>query len=323
MEYLTLAQESDGFKHRSALSQAHIRKIKEAFDSRIDSAKYRDISVYCGGSLGRGDAGDRSYLDLFILSHKSGKSLSRLENLELLASIVAINKELGFPQFSNDGQYLQVYSFPDMLKAVGSPSDDVQNLFTVRMLLLLESRPIFNESLYWMQVDSALDHYFRDSRGKESFKPLFLVNDILRYWRTVCLNYELIRNDKSRPWRKKNINLKFSRMLTAFATVLPLIAKPASNKDCASSLIQRTPLERLAIGLDLLGDLSMRVRFAEFLSVYEEFLSLKEKMGSRAALDDASIDRRTGEMASIFSWFLHDCLTHNNIKREYVKYLIL
>ena len=45
----------------------------------------------------------------------------------------------------------------------------------------------------------------------------------------MCLNYELIRDDPKKPWRKKNINLKFSRMLTVFGTVLPIIAKPATT----------------------------------------------------------------------------------------------
>jgi len=210
-----------------------------------------------------------------------------------------------------------------MLEALGSPIDDIQNLFTVRMLLLLESRPVFNDTIYERQVDNALDHYFRDARNKESFRPLFLINDILRYWRTLCLNYELIRNDIRRPWRKKNINLKFSRMLTGFATILPLVAEPASTKECVKRLISLTPLERLARGLDYLNDDGFQTRFIEFLSVYEEFLVLKEQMGSKSSLDDASLDRRAKQMEEIFSWFLHECLTHDNINKEYRKYLIL
>jgi predicted nucleotidyltransferase len=313
----------DSFKERNAISLRKIEKIRDAFDERIDSTKYADISVYCGGSLGRGDVGNKSDLDLFILSNKRSRDLPRIDTLDLLSTVININKELGYPQFSNDGQYLQVYSFPDMLNALGSPVDDIQNLFTVRMLLLLESRPIFNDKLYDLQITNALEHYFRDSRGKESYRPLFLVNDILRYWRTVCLNYELIRNDINRPWRKKNINLKFSRMLTAFATILPLIAEPASTKDCVYKWINFTPLERLAYGLDYLNDDCLKDHYNEFLAVYEEFLILKEHMGSKRSLDDASVDTRTKYMEKTFSWFLHECLTHRNISKEYRKYLIL
>lgn len=323
MEYLELLRSTDPFKARNSNSRSQIEKIRSNFKKTISTTRYGQLSVFVGGSLGRGDVGNNSDLDLFILSQKKGRDIPRIDTLELLAMIIYINKELGYPEFSNDGQYLRVYSFPDMLDALGSPADDVQNLFTVRMLLLLESRWIFNKDVYELQIENTIEHYFRDSRGKQSYRPLFLVNDILRYWRTVCLNYELIRNDKNRLWRKKNINLKFSRMLTVFGSVLPLIAEPASTKDCVKGLIRLTPLERLAYGIDLLSDKSLETDYVEFLDVYENFLAIKEKMTTQTSVDDASVDRQTKEWADVFSWFLHRCLTHENINEEYRKYLVL
>nr|VFJ62541.1 MAG: hypothetical protein BECKFW1821C_GA0114237_100280 [Candidatus Kentron sp. FW] len=262
--------------------------------------------------------------NIFIVSNRKRENIRRIDSLQLLSTVIGINERLGYPPFSNDGQYLDVYSFYDMLEVLGSPRDDAQNLFTVRMLLLLESRPIFNEKLYISKIKEILEHkYFRDSSGKDSFRPLFLVNDILRYWRTVCLNYELIRNDRDRPWRKKNINLKFSRMLTVFGTILPLIAKPASTQECVEKLIRFTPLERFAAGLDHLDDDSIADKFMDFLGIYEEFLVLKEEMGQKERLSDPFIDKKTRDMAKEFSWFLHECLTHKNINEEYRKYLIL
>ncbi len=143
----------------------------------------------------------------------------------MLATAIDINRELKYESFSNDGEYLKIHSLDYMLETLGAPQDDSENLFTTRMLLLLESRCVFNEPVYDNAISTILDHYFRDNRGKASFRPLFVLNDILRYWRTLCLNYELTRDDPDKPWRKKNINLKFSRMLTIFGTVLPLIAK--------------------------------------------------------------------------------------------------
>ena len=72
-----------------------------------------------------------------------------------------------------------------MLEALGGPQDDSENLFTARMLLLLEARCVCNQPLYDDIVDKILKHYFRDSRGKSTFRPLFLLNDLLRYWRTL------------------------------------------------------------------------------------------------------------------------------------------
>ena len=92
----------------------------------------------------------------------------------------------------------------------------------------------------------------------------------------MCLNYEERRHDADQPFRKKNVNLKFSRMLTVFGTVLPLIAEPADSASKLESLCTKTPLERLATGLDLLGDEHLAHRWLDILDVYEEFLSWKE-----------------------------------------------
>nr|VFK19463.1 MAG: Nucleotidyltransferase domain-containing protein [Candidatus Kentron sp. LFY] len=321
MGYSEILKGTDSFRKRNEDALRKIDKIREEFEKNIDITRYGNISVFCAGSLGRGDIGEYSDLDIFILSEEKGCNVKRIDTLELLATAIDINKRLEYPEFSNDGKYLHVYSFPDMLDALGAPDDDVRNLFTARMLLLLESRPVFNDELYKKYIDRTVKKYFRDSVGKKSFRLLFLINDILRYWRTVCLNYELVRNDQSKPWRKKNINLKFSRMLTVFGTIMPLIATPSPNREAIEALTKKTPMERLAIGLDYLGDNSMEEKFKEFLDVYEEFLKLKEKMKSKPALDKSD-DSRVKEMPEIFSWFLYDCLTHRKIKK-YRKYLIL
>ena len=323
MKFKKVLKNHSKLKRRRLLAEDIIKKIIDEFSQRLDLKKHQSLNIYCAGSLGRGDIGNKPDLDLFILSNKRECKERRLDSLRLIAEIIDINKKLGFPEFSNDGQYLKVYSFPDMLDALGSPKDDNENLFTVRMLLLLESRPIFNEELYNQHVENTLGHYFRDMRGRSSFKPLFLLNDLLRFWRTLCLNYELIRDDTDRPWRKKNINLKFSRMLTVFGTVLPIIVEPATNLSCVYKLMSLSAMERLAHGLDMLGDDSLLNEFRRFISNYDSFLEIKDQMGSKLSIDDVSLDRKSKEMAKDFSDFLFKCLTHNNIKHDFVKYLFL
>ena len=316
-------EKNSSLQRRRLFAENKRKEIADEFSQRLDLRKHQSVDIYCAGSLGRGDSGDKTDLDLFILSNNRGCEERRLDSLRLIAEIIYINKKLGFPEFSNDGQYLKVYSFPDMLDSLGSPKDDNENLFTARMLLILESRPIFNEVLYDQHVENTLGHYFRDMRGRTSFKPLFLLNDLLRFWRTLCLNYELIRDDPDRPWRKKNINLKFSRMLTVFGTVLPIIVEPATNQNCVYKLMSLSPMERLVHGLDMLGDGSLLTEFSRFISNYESFLKIKDQMGSKLSIDDISLDRKSKNMAKEFSDFLFKCLTHSNIKHDFVKYLFL
>jgi predicted nucleotidyltransferase len=323
MEFTKILASHEALEKRKHITDSQLKKVRKEFDKNINSNTYRDIAIYCGGSLGRGDVGEQSDLDLFILSNKRASEEKRIESLELFSEMIRINKKLGYPQFSNDAEYIEVYSFPDMLDTLGSPTDDNRNLFTVRMLLLLESKLIFNTDLYLAFIDRSIDNYFRDSPGEDHFKPIFLLNDILRYWRTLCLNYEIIRNNPEQPWRKKNINLKFSRMLTIFGTVLPMVAEPATTKEFIRQLVELTPIERFAKGLDIINDTSLKGEFSEWLNHYEEFLSMKENMGEKLELDDVSLGRRADRMASEFSGFIYKALMHSSIDKGLVKYLII
>ena len=308
-------------RNLNALNQ--LEKIREKFSDVPDLIQNKPISIFLAGSLGRGDVGKLSDLDLFILSNEEEIDTCRLQKIEILASIININRDLGFKEFSNDGQFLKFYSTKEMLNAVGSPSDDSENLFTARMLLLLESRPVCNHLVYEETIDRVIEHYFRDSRGKRTFRPLFLINDILRYWRTLCLNYELIRDDPSKPWRKKNINLKFSRMLTVFGTLLPLVAQPATTGECVKELTKLNPNERFALGLDFLNDKSLSDEYRQFLDFYEEFIKWKENLGSAQQLDDKELDKQSRTNARKFSDFIYKVITHGNLDQEYVKYMVI
>lgn len=83
--------------------------------------------------------------------------------------------------------------------------------------------------------------------------PIFLLNDILRFWRTLCLNYE-----SGRQWRPEedelkrakghldNLKLKFSRLNICFSFICHLmnqgVGLNAGNAIYTSSM---TPWQRL------------------------------------------------------------------------------
>ncbi len=313
--------------------QSHTRLAKRANKSRQklelvrnkfeESGCFDDdkIMVFCAGSLARLEFGKKSDLDLFITTEENFKP-SRLEEYTLYSHLIRLNDELKFPSFSNDGEYLKIYSLEELKKETGSRKDDNSNSFTVRMLLLLESNPIFNKEKYYQHLDSILQHYYRDEKGKEEFRPLFLLNDLLRYWRTVCLNYEEIRSSQ-KPWRKKNINLKFSRMLTVFATVLLLVVKRGVSIDDLKEYCKLSPLDRLATGLNSLEDKNLFTEWTEILDIYEDFLAWKEDEEIEKHLKTTDKQEQINSHAKRFSDYLYKALSHENILLDYRKYLVL
>jgi hypothetical protein len=166
-------------------------------------------------------------------------------------------EDMEFPSFSGDGRFLAVHYVGDMERVLGSPQDDLENAFTARMLLLLESRCVFNETVYERLLAQVVGFYFRDfDDHAETFVPVFLTNDILRFWRTLTLNYEFDRFQASqqpeadRPRAKaaialKNYKLKFSRLATCYSMAVNLVGTPAPvTPDMVLDLCSLTPHQR-------------------------------------------------------------------------------
>jgi hypothetical protein len=88
------------------------------------------------------------------------------------------------------------------------------------------------------------------------------------------------------PWWKKNINLKFSRMMTVFSTVAALAVPEVRCRQDFEPNFARLPIERLAATLDGLDDASLLTRFSTFLDDYETFLQWKEDQAFDAKTKD-------------------------------------
>jgi hypothetical protein len=277
------------------------------------------LTVFVAGSMGRSEMGVRSDLDLFLVSLKN---CDELQQRALIASLDSLNGSLGYAPFSNR-RYVKVYELGDLLRNTGSPQDDTENCFTARMLLLLESRVLANQETYLQVLDQVLSQYFRDERGKASYRPLFLINDVLRYWRTLCLNYEELRHDRDRPWWKKNINLKFSRMLTVFATVATLTVQEVRGKADFRPMCDLTPIQRLAYALDCLNENSLLPRFRDFLADYEQFLCWKENETLDARVREDEFKQSVRTSADRSSDFLYDVLMNDRIPQARRKFLVI
>lgn len=297
------------------------RKLAQARELVTNGGFFKDpgLTVFLAGSIGRKDVGARSDFDPFIVSIKN---FDEVQEAELVGMLDTVNSGLGFEPFSNR-RYIKIYRLPELLMHTGSPQDDSENSLTARMLLLLESAYLANGDSYRSVREHILSQYFRDERGKESFRPLFLLNDVLRYWRTLCLNYEDLRHEPNRPWWKKNANLKFSRMVTVFATVAALTVGEVRGKSDFEPFCELTPLERLARALDSIGDQSLMTNFAQFLDDYEAFLGWKENEHPPGKLGEQDFKAAITASADRFSDFLYAVVTHEKIPRARRKYLVI
>lgn len=320
---LLLAHER--LRDRSDYSKDLLARIRTALATKPSCCR-PELCVYAAGSLARHETGRASDLDLFFIGHRANRpprerSVTRLQELCAFADLITVNDALQLQPFSGDGQYLKIHELEDIIDGTGSSEDDSENLFTTRLLLLLESKPLAGDSLYEEAVRRVLDMYFRDGRGRKDFRPLFIMNDILRYWRTLCLNYERDRASEGKPWWKRNLNLKFPRKLTVFSTVLCIIATRMSTAEDFLRISSMTPMERLAFALDQMGDSSLEPSFGRVLDDYEDFL---------AAKSHSELDGPSGAPLSVYSEkaqrlddFLHSALESNELDRRFVRYVLI
>ena len=222
-------EKHEGLSKRMSFSERQLAKVREEIRTQPTCAR-SELCIYVAGSLGRLELGQISDLDVFLFADSPEKrsdqrTLSRLQEIQALSEIIQVNTRLKLPPFSGNGEFFKIHEVSQLLTGTGTATDDSENFFTTRLLLLLESKCLSNDRLYDDATKRIFEMYVRDGTGRAEYRPLFLLNDILRYWRTVCLNYERTRHDRSKPWWKKNLNLKFSRKLTVFSTVLAMLVE--------------------------------------------------------------------------------------------------
>lgn len=189
----------------------------------------------------------------------------------------------------------------DLEQQIGGNEDSNKNL-TARMLLLLESRAIHpsqnaNRSIIWENViEKVLKRYFEEevhinNRGV----PRFLLNDITRYWRTICVDYAAKHRDQSgHKWALRNAKLRISRKLLyaaglAFCLSCELDSKINNAEDGVKAAIEfanTPPLEYLAYFIERYIDESRGRKeiVKKIFGSYNRWLSFLSDPGNRARL---------------------------------------
>lgn len=255
--------------------------------------------VYATGSFGRLEAGARSDLDVFIIIDTARRDngelkslLDGIDEIKIKYDLISVVEKNNIAKFDRGGEFLAGHTIDSYNEWLGSSQDDYRNTLTGRMLMLLESRPLVGEPTYHKAIEKVLDKYFRDYGGHEyNFMPAFLFNDILRMWRTFCVNYEFYRKEDSRD-KIKNLKLKFSRMLTCFSGIIYLLAVFARGgtvrPEDVRAMVAVSPTERLEQiadkefwgGKEVAQGIGATVR--EALDAYSEFLELTHLEAKKA-----------------------------------------
>jgi hypothetical protein len=279
---------------------------------RIDS---EDISVVVFGSLARGEWTSGSDLDWTLLVD-GGADPDHAHTAQRMKELL---EEGHFVPPGPTGVFGNLSFSHPLIHQIGGQDDTNRNT-TQRMLLLLEAQPVDRADAYDRVIRGILRRYLQnDFRAFRLKVPRFLLNDLHRFWRTVCVDYaSKFRERAGRSSALRNIKLRMSRKLifaaglvTCYACDPRLLAQrdPAVAQsptvegmvDYLRRLVARRPLDVIAEALQRWG----RPETAEaLLGAYDTFLSRLDDPAVRAHLSDldpaqAEADGRFQELVEV------------------------
>lgn len=229
---------------------------------------------------------------------------------------------------------MQTHDIEEVLRYLGGPRDDAENYFTLRMLMILESRCVYGDKSYESALRALVSSYYRDFDGNRlTFQPWFLINDIMRYWKTLLLNYENRRSGEADPKeqteaRAKNFKLRFSRSTTCFATIAALVSIPEGpSPDDVYELALLTPQQRLRFVQEKLPATGAIID--EVMAEYSWFLTQtslsKEELHARLENDETR--KSMFERAENYGRKIFDLLTQIDVAKgtepNLIRYLVV
>lgn len=274
----------DSFQVRDQRSRGVVSAFGDGVASGLKGVKIaEELCSFVTGSAARGEMTESSDIDLFIVTN--GES-SRRDEILVQAAIIRTMEASGFGSPSKDALFLALHQTSDLVENLGKAQDDYSNALTVRMLLLLESRPLYNEAQYEHLLRRVVHEYWRNYRGhEEGYLPFVLLNDIARYWRIILLNHEgaLGGDDQSVHARRKykSFKLRFSRVMTCHSMIVRLLAGTQHGKGVSEDeflvMVRETPVERMQQVRGRAQELGIDEGSVDsLLALYHEYLSFRD-----------------------------------------------
>lgn len=272
-----------------------------------------NFSIVVTGSLGRGEATDGSDADWVLLVDGPSDPEHAIIAREIGSRILSVvTKDVG-----RTGTFGSIVASHELVHYIAGTRDSNENL-TRRILLLSESRALTNPLVRERVIRNVLARYVihdrsvRSRSGIRQTVPHFLLNDVVRYWRTMASDYASKMWERQRDgWGIRNVKLRFSRKLLFIWGLLAsfsgeLFASPEFHRvendddfflmlaDLIRTQTDSPPLELLARVVLEAGDDDVA---DAIFSSYDQFLGVLANAGAREKLEAVRFEEALREPA--------------------------
>ena len=265
-----LAERSDrGFFNLSQARARTARRLSETEDQLAGTQVDSDACVALFGSWGRRELTERSDDDWAVLVNGDERTDTRP-----VPAYVGEKLGTGARKPGTQGIFGGTVFCDHLVEHIGLDADDNKNL-TMRMLLLLESVAVLNESTHRACLERVLSGYL-DESVKDYRPPRFFLNDLIRYWRTICVDFVgKEREGAGQKWALRNLKLATSRKMLFAGGLLPILLchryRAADIGPFLSRALERPSVDRIAWAFLELDAVDAGVRA---IGAYDRFLGM-------------------------------------------------
>jgi hypothetical protein len=289
-----LAERSgDGFPHLTAARAQTEAGVADLAARLAGLGSDGDVAVALFGSWGRGEVTDQSDYDWAVL-------VDGPERAAVDPSPAAVEAKFGPGERGPgpQGVFGDTVFGDNLVERIGLDADDNRNL-TRRMLLLLESVAVFGPAVRDRCRDRVLAGYLDDTIS-DYRPPRFFLNDLIRYWRTICVDFVgKQREGEDRKWALRNLKLGTSRKILFAGGLLPILLchryRAADMEGFLRAALDEPSIDRIAAAFLELGAADAGVRA---IGAYDRFLAMTADAGVREEL--ATVTRETAASSAVF-----------------------
>jgi predicted nucleotidyltransferase len=196
VDALGISGQVPALRSAARLSQSLVEDARSFLQKEVRPSKHTPIDVLVFGSIARQEATHESDFDYLVVAHGLPKRVTLTR--ELLAAAEQTRERLDLKRPGAAGMFGRVIAAADLTERIGLEQDTNAN-HSHRILILEESVSVYQPRLRKTLIQAILARYLADYEQPKLGVPRFLLNDVLRYWRTLAVDYQAKRWEQVAP----------------------------------------------------------------------------------------------------------------------------
>ena len=251
-------------------------------------------TIFVSGSLGRMELVQSSDCDIVVVLSEQDR-VSQTGD-EIVSAVFDCVANTGFQRPKLQGIFGSATSFEQLLDpTTAGKIDEDMNVFGKRIQSLLDSQPLVHADEFETLQLAILKRYASAPvADPRAFEMGWLVDDLVRYWRSLCARTRWIVRDNETQWRALNVKLRHSRMLLCAGLLHLLwhVSESGSPVGDLVDLLRLVPLERVELATNAVGvaeqyEVFMNAMSAGLSDVVQDQAAFSDLIANGSAISEA------------------------------------